>query len=214
MVNILDILVNILCRPENAYNCQRFIQSYPNIFEQLIYFLFFPMVFIILFVYFLSDAVSENHKGLRILVGVGVFIFIILQGWYHIFLYVSKFWFFSIIILGGLFVFIHKMGVRGGAEERGQTATKTGLLPKAVKKFEKELRREDQRELEACRKETDRLIDLRKKVDRGEIDHAGEAIRAIGESSADIEERLRALMSDPRFREKAKDILDKLRSRT
>ncbi len=124
-IDIIETLMEFLCQQNTLSNCQQFVQGYATSMEQLFYFFFFPLVFMLLFIYILSEAVTEKAKKFRVLLGVAIFIFIILQGWYHFFLWISKFWFYSIIILGGLYVFMHKMGIRkgDGSSLPGQTRT-------------------------------------------------------------------------------------------
>ncbi len=140
VIDIIQTLMEFLCQQNTLSNCQQFVQGYATPIEQLFYFFFFPLVFMLLFIFILSEVVTEQAKKFRVLLGVAIFIFIILQGWYHFFLWISKFWFYSIIILGGLYVFMHKMGVRrgGGSGEGGSRSLNLpggGLLAYGAKKL-------------------------------------------------------------------------------
>jgi hypothetical protein len=105
-------------------------QQSPDPIIQLTFLAFFPAVFLILLIYFMSEAIIREHAGMRVLLGVAVYLFIIFYGWYHYALIISKLWFISIIILGGLGIFIHRMtggggggaGLRSGGGGLGGTA--------------------------------------------------------------------------------------------
>lgn len=136
MADILETLMSIMCQQNTLSQCQNFIQQYPTVLEQTIYFFFFPTVFSILFVYVISDAVANNiSKKFKVLIGVALFVFIVMQGWYHYMLILSRFWFFAIIILGGFYA-IMNMGIRksvgGGGSPVSQKAL--GSLGKFIKK--------------------------------------------------------------------------------
>lgn len=111
--------MEFLCQQKVA-ECQNFIQGYPDPLTQLIWLVFFPLVFLVIFIYFLSGVII-THKGMRTLLAVAIYLFIIFSNWYYIVLIVSKFWYVSLIILGGLGIFVHKMS--GG----GNTVTQRAL---------------------------------------------------------------------------------------
>ncbi len=118
MVEILDAAAQILCPTQESFNtCQQFINEFASQgpIQQLLFFLFFPTVFIILFVFILTRALpflgggaqgDKAHQGLRLLLSVAFYAFIIVQGWYSIALVLAKFWFVVIIVLGGLWFFV------------------------------------------------------------------------------------------------------------
>jgi hypothetical protein len=133
-LNIIDQLIDLL-----NINCRYITCNYPNPLEGLFYLIFFPTVFIVLFIYILSgrvlSAVGSDHQGLRLLVAVSVYIFIIMQGWYTLFISLSKMWYILIILLFGFWWFFrgHKGGGGGkGGALSGITGKGTGLL-EAVK---------------------------------------------------------------------------------
>jgi hypothetical protein len=109
-VDIFEMLVDILKINQNLVNEY----SSQGPLYQLFYLFFFPMVFIIVFIYLLSNAVMKEHKGLRILISVGILAFIILQGYYSWFVTISKFWFFGLIFLGFFYFIVARRG--GGAK--------------------------------------------------------------------------------------------------
>ncbi len=132
MAEALEFLINILCQQNTASYCQSFINSYPDPVQQIVFFVFFPFVFLILFVRVLSNGISSsstlNDARMNFLISIALFLFIIFQGWYHIFLNISKFWFIAVILLGGFWAFIHRMGPAsgsgggGGSVSRGRSA--------------------------------------------------------------------------------------------
>ncbi|MFH1237703.1 MAG: hypothetical protein V1648_04870 [Candidatus Aenigmatarchaeota archaeon] len=96
---------------------------------QLFYLLFFPTVFIVIFVWILSHAVIGEQKALRILLSIGVYAFIILQGLYNWFVMLSKFWLFGLMFLGFIY-FIAYRGGRGGGGVHGKTIGGGGVMDK------------------------------------------------------------------------------------
>ena len=132
-MDILQQLIDIL-----GINCSLVNCYYPNPIEGLFYLVFFPSVFAILFIYVLSGSIirgSESFpKGLRLLIGISVFLFIIFQGWYTALVSISKLWFILIIILGGLWWFIKAHFGEGGKAGGGFPALQrwTGLPKRKV----------------------------------------------------------------------------------
>lgn len=129
--NIIEELIkflNIDCAQVNCY--------YPNPIEGLFYLIFFPTVFIILFIYILSAKVvshtGEPHKGLRLLVAISVYIFIIMQGWYTIFVSLSRVWYMILILLLGFWWFFKGHGGGRGGSLPNIKGKGSGLL-EAVK---------------------------------------------------------------------------------
>lgn len=116
----MDSLVRILCQDNTAATCQRFIQQQPDVINQLAFFLFFPSVFIILFIYVLSDGIlSTINPKFKVLLGISIYTFIVLSGWYSLFLWISQFWFIFIILIVGIWFFFRKMFGRGGGSGGG-----------------------------------------------------------------------------------------------
>jgi len=107
-VDIFEMLVDILKINQNLV----YEYSSQGPLYQIFYLLFFPTLFIIVFIYFLSNAVMKEHRGLKLLIAVGVFAFIILQGYYSFFATISKYWLFGLLVLGFLYIISGK--IRGG----------------------------------------------------------------------------------------------------
>lgn len=112
MVDIVDTLIQILCQQGTQSDCTQFLSSYPDIAQQLVFFVLFPAIFLIIFVNIIAKGVTAATY--KTLLAIGIFIFIIYQGWYHFFLNISKFWFIGLIVLGGIYVLIRKMGAASG----------------------------------------------------------------------------------------------------
>jgi hypothetical protein len=124
---ILQPLVAFFCpTSEAASACNDFINSHSSVLPPigpLFYFLLFPIVFTILFIYILSSTILHGGnltKGMRLLIGISVFIFIIISGWYPIMLVLSEFWFIMIIVLFGAWYFFRKhWGEKPGGGPKG-----------------------------------------------------------------------------------------------
>jgi len=128
MNEILEILVGLLCPGDATYSCEQFLYPYEgNTLLQVLWFAFFPMLFVILFTYILSDAVAKNAGGkFKVIIGMAVVMLVIIQGWYPYVLVISKWWWIALILMGGLYIITHKMGVKqegGGGGGHGQVAT-------------------------------------------------------------------------------------------
>jgi hypothetical protein len=119
---LIDTIAQFLCR-EHVSECMSSVQQQsPDLLVQLTFLAFFPTVFLILLIYFMSEAIiGTGHKGLRTLLGIAVYLFIVFYGWYHFALAISKFWFIALIILGGIGIFVHRMS-GGGAGGAGRGA--------------------------------------------------------------------------------------------
>ncbi len=152
MAEPLDSLIDLLCRSGTSSDCQRFVSGFQDPASQLVFFIFFPLVFLVIFCWILGQGVSQGNAKFALLVGVAVFLFIVFQGWYHIFLNVSRFWFIAVIVLGGFYVVMNRMGPASGG---GGTKTKTSAgvtsgirgfaskkLKSAIKGDEDDLRKE------------------------------------------------------------------------
>lgn len=94
-----------------------------GVLYQLFYLVFFPTLFIIFFIYIISRYVMHSHRGLRILIAVAIYAFIILQGYYKWFVYLSKYWLFGIIFLGFIYIIFNRgqePSSSGGGGARGK----------------------------------------------------------------------------------------------
>jgi hypothetical protein len=113
MVDILQAIIAFL-----NINCSVVTCYYANPLEGLFYLFFFPTVFLILLVYIISNAALQGEglpQGLRLLIGIAVYIFIILQGWFTFAVTLSRLWFILLPILGIIwFVMRHFRGERRG----------------------------------------------------------------------------------------------------
>lgn len=98
-----------------------------NIFNDLIMFFFIPTVFIILVVYLMvARVLPPDYKGLRFLLGIATYMFIIVGGYYSLFAYLAgPYFLFLILIMGLLFYFtrhFHKApGTGGGGASQMQS---------------------------------------------------------------------------------------------
>ncbi len=120
-LDIFEVLVSFLCPTnEAASSCREFIQNHSSVLPPigpLFYFLLFPLIFTILFVYIISDKVlfGGQLKWAKVLIGISAFIFIIISGLYPVALVLSEFWYIAIVFLGVFyFLFSHKKGGGGG----------------------------------------------------------------------------------------------------
>jgi hypothetical protein len=128
-LDIMQTLVELLCPTYSAQSaCNAFInQPHHQVldpFGPLLYFLFFPTVFLILFIFVGSRAVFHGNKGINLLIGVAVFIFIIINGAYPIILWIGEFWFIAIFLLFFIYLFTKRHANGGGGPMRGFRGSK------------------------------------------------------------------------------------------
>jgi hypothetical protein len=115
---LLDIIIDVLKINCSVVQCS----GYASDIEALFYLLFFPSVFIILFVYIVTGAIINKiggkAGGLRILISVALYAFIIFEGYYNLFVSLSRLWWLLLATLAGLWLFIRQIihGGGGGAE--------------------------------------------------------------------------------------------------
>jgi hypothetical protein len=132
-VEILNWLVGFFCpTSEAASTCREFISSHSDVLPPIgpiFYFLLFPAVFTILFIMILMDSVkvAQGNKGIKVLLGVTAFVFIIISGWYPIMLILSEFWYIAIILLGFLWFLKGHFGKGGGDKGGGVKGGMPGL---------------------------------------------------------------------------------------
>jgi hypothetical protein len=118
MADIFEMLVDILKINQNLV----YEYSSQGALYQLFYLILFPTLFIVIFIWILSNKVMSQHKGLRLLLAVGVYAFIILQGYYSWFVMFSKYWLFGLIVLGFLYMISYRGGgIMGGGGAKPKT---------------------------------------------------------------------------------------------
>ena len=96
-----------------------------NIINDLIMFLIIPTIFIIFVVFILLGRLAVQAKGIRILLGVGIYLFIIAGGYYGTFALAAGPYFIFLIFILGLLYFIpsHFRVSGGGMPGRGGGAS-------------------------------------------------------------------------------------------
>ncbi len=124
MADLLQIIIEFL-----KINCN-LVECYPNQpFEAVFYLIFFPSVFILLFIYILTNFILKGEgkpQGLRILVSVAIYMFIVVGGWYSLFIAVSRLWWIIIILLVGFWIFVRNYT---GGESQSTGRMGTSALP-------------------------------------------------------------------------------------
>lgn len=166
---ILDVLVGVLC-PTNdaARSCTDFINASSHQvmapIGPLFYFLLFPSVFIILFIYFLSNRLMSEHKGMRAIIAITVFIFIVISGLYPVALVLSELWYIFIVIFLGMWVFFFRG--KGAGRQEGKMSVGDGVgggfirdIGNFAKSKAKNIVTGDEKDLE--KKINDRLSNMR-----------------------------------------------------
>ena len=120
---LLDTIIQIL-----NINCSGMVQctGYASDIEALFYLVFFPTVFIILVVYILTNFIfrgdSNASRGLRVLISVTLYAFIVFEGYYNFFIPLSRFWWIVLVLLVGLYAFMRHLlggGSGGGGGKSG-----------------------------------------------------------------------------------------------
>lgn len=177
VLDVLTELMNFLCPTSNSLSsCQSFVQQpYHQVLQPLgplLYFFFFPTVIILIFIYILSNAILKGGgltTGLRLLIAVAVYVFIIINGLYPVFLWLSDIWFIVAVILFGFWYFVKghfgggggggggkmpSVGIGGGTNLASQVFTRVKKEVKGeIRDLENEIRMKLE-ELEAVREAT------------------------------------------------------------
>ena len=154
---VIDIVIDILKINCSVAQCS----GYANEFEALFFLLFFPTVFIILFVYIVSEAVvgrvtsGNTNRGLKIMIAVALFAYIVMAGYYTLFVSLSGLWWILLATLAGLWIVIHRfvkgsgggspmpgMGSRKGKAGRGLGGLLTEQTQRTLSGDEKDLEKE------------------------------------------------------------------------
>lgn len=159
--DILTTLAEFLCW--NSQQCMQVFNQYaykPPL-EGLLYFVFFPTVFLVLLIYLIANHVSGPHPKFSILLGIAFYAFVIVQGWYGFIASFGQFWYVLVIILVGIWAVFRTFfpGGGGGGAPRGRITT-FGNLGKAiggrmwsnVSGQERDLTKRIERELEILKK--------------------------------------------------------------
>ena len=104
-----------------------------NIINDLIMFLIIPTIFIIFVVFILLGRLAVAQRGIRILLGIGIYLFIIAGGYYNTFaLAAGPYFIFLIFILGLLYFIPSHFRVRGGGMPGGAGAAVAGTGPDQI----------------------------------------------------------------------------------
>ena len=131
---VMDFLIEILrISPQT-------VSQYSNVtpIEQMFYLIFFPTLFILIFIYILTTRWMSEHAGFRILVAVAVYAFIIFQGYYDWFVMASKFWLFMLVILGAVWFVFRPKAPEGGGGAKGK-ALGGGIMDDLKRRFKGEI---------------------------------------------------------------------------
>ncbi len=131
MADVLQMLLQFLNVNCGIVNCY-----YANIFEGLFYLILLPSFLLILFIYFLAGAVLGKLGGpsyLNMVLSIIIYIFIIIEGWYTIFISLGQVWIILVIVVGIIFFGLrHLRG--GGAPSVPTGGGMPGILKYGVEK--------------------------------------------------------------------------------
>lgn len=90
------------------------------ILNDLVMFFLIPTIFIILVIYMAVGRVVAGHPGLRLLVGLGAYLFIIFGGYFGVFARIAgPYFIFLIFVLGLLYFLLEHFSRRGGYSSGG-----------------------------------------------------------------------------------------------
>lgn len=138
--DVFDVLVDILCPTTDAAStCFQFInefQAQQGDLQALIFFLFFPTLFIIALVWIIMHHFSKRvgmPRGLSLLIALGVYIYVILQGYYSIALTISRFWLFGLMALGVVWFLLATLFGANSGGKGGALSDSTGIFKKGVR---------------------------------------------------------------------------------
>lgn len=153
-IDIMDALVQFLCpTSQSAMMCNQFINTpHHQVLAPigpLLYFFLFPTIFLIIFIYILSTSVLKGPagaiKGIKLLIALGVYIFIIINGWYSIMLPLAELWFILLPFLGILYFIVRHFSGGGGPAGGMAAGGGRGLLGQIIERGKKEFTGERKR---------------------------------------------------------------------
>ena len=205
----LEALGGVFCpTSEAASTCREFISNHSQVLPPigpLFYFLLFPIVFTILFIYILSSTILHGGnltKGMRLLIGISIFIFIIISGWYPVMLVLSEFWFIMIIVLFGAWYFIGKhWGEKpGGGGGRGKMPGIGGAMGGLMKiKSQRD-------EIKLGTDSLNMAARLIKQIEDGTMQRSAENMREVEEALRTATATINSLLLNPLHTGKAMEL--------
>ena len=145
----------------------------------------------------LGSGISQRTGNTKftLLVSIAIFLFIIFQGWYHIFLNISRFWFIAVILLGGFWAVLHRMAPAsggGGNVSRGMKNAMGDFVRRKmldiITKEEEDLRKK----IEDRFKKLEGILDTIKKAPPGSEERAA-AIMEFRRMCTDLEACIKEL---------------------
>jgi hypothetical protein len=197
-LEILELLVSFLCpTSEAASSCREFIQNHSQVLPPigpLFYFLLFPLIFTILFVYIISDKVlfGGRLKWAKVLIGIYAFIFIIISGLYPVALVLSEFWYIAIVILGVFwFLFSHKKEGAGGGGKPGGSMPGFGAIGTFITK------KQEHDELKLAEASLNLAENRLKAIRDGKEQRPSDAMQQIEDSLTSATSAINRLLMDP-----------------
>ncbi len=204
MDEILEPLVSFFCPTNDAASaCRDFISNHSQVMPPigpLFYFLLFPLVFTILFIFILAGTILHGSKltlGLRLLIGISMFIFIIISGWYPIMLFLSEVWFILIILLFGAWYFLGSHRGSSGEKSAGKMPGLGGAMGMIMtKKQEHDELKLAESSLQLART---RLI----AIEQGKEPRPSDAMQQIEDSLVSATGAINRLLADPIHMHKA-----------
>jgi hypothetical protein len=193
MADILQLLIDIFKISPQMVNQYAMVSP----LEQIFYLFFFPTLFIIVLIFIVTRVITQ-HKGINLLIALALYAFIIFQGLYNWFVFLSKYWLFGLIFLAFIYLILGRLGQPGGARgktlgEKGKAGKFLGFLedvtgkklnPKDVLKFGKMIERDIKR-----------LIERKKVLEKraSELKHDPQAANFIYNQIAQVDQALTTL---------------------
>ncbi|MBU3897098.1 MAG: hypothetical protein KJ697_04165 [Nanoarchaeota archaeon] len=120
--------------------------NYPTVPDQLIYLILIPHIILFLFLAGFGGVLSHEHKGMRYLVSIGAYIFIIYSGWYGMLAQLASTWFTIMIVFGLILFFISRIFPPITAQKFGKIGAAAGEKTfaflgkgKAIEKLDREI---------------------------------------------------------------------------
>ncbi len=165
-----------------------------NIARDLILFLIVPTIFIIFVVYILLGRLAVQQKQIRLLLGIGVYLFILAGGYYRTFaLLAGPYFIFLIFILGLIYFIPSHFRVRSRAMPGGSVGEGAGVLEKLNPGYQHDIDKRIKRLVDELGVAEGQLA----KAERGghdrSIQNANEDIRRIRKAIDDLRDAKRLM---------------------
>ena len=160
-----------------------------NIARDLILFLLVPTIFIIFIVYILLGRLAVKAVKIRLLLGVGIYLFILASGYYSAFaLLAGPYFIFLIFILGLIYFIPSHFRVRGGGMPGGAAGGDASVMQKLSPRYQHRIDKKIEKYMEDLEVAQEQLASAEKGGHDRAIQAAQADVRQIKKAIRDLQD--------------------------